>query len=261
MNSFVALKYLSMLAMPPASLAVGTVVGLVLLALGWRRLGWTAILAASIGTTILCWPPLGDALLGYVEEQARIAEKARPRCCYDAIVVLGGGIAPASPPERDFPSLTDSADRIWYAARLYKEGVAPRIIVSGGGFMASSGGPATTEAEAMRVFLMDLGVPASAIVSEGKSDNTIENIRNVRAAVQDKPVALVTSAFHMPRALRIAHAAQLNAAPFATNYRALRTSRPPWENWIPSIEGMAYTILGLHEIAGIFLDRRKGSGA
>jgi uncharacterized SAM-binding protein YcdF (DUF218 family) len=259
MNSFVFLKYLSFLLMPPGSLAVGTILGLVLLALGWRRLGWAAILTAAIGTSILSWPPLGDALLGYVEDQARIAERAAPRCCYDAIVVLGGGIAPANPPERDFPSLSDGSDRIWYAARLYKQGVAPRIIVSGGGFLAATGA-ATTEAEAMRRFLVELGVPDSAIVNEGKSDNTIENIQNVRAMVQDKPVALVTSGYHMPRALRIAKAAKLDAAAFPTNFHALRSTRPPWENWLPTLEGMGETILALHEIAGIWFDRREGAG-
>jgi uncharacterized SAM-binding protein YcdF (DUF218 family) len=259
MNSFVFLKYLSFLLMPPGSLAVGTILGLVLLAVGWRRLGWAAILTAAIGTSILSWPPLGDALLGYVEDQARTAERATPRCCYDAIVVLGGGIAPANPPERDFPSLSDGSDRIWYAARLYKQGVAPRIIVSGGGFLAATGA-ATTEAEAMRRFLVELGVPDSAIVNEGKSDNTIENIQNVRAMVQDKPVALVTSGYHMPRALRIAKAAKLNAAAFPTNFHALRSTRPPWENWLPTIEGMGETLLALHEIVGIWFDRREGAG-
>ena len=113
MNSFVFLKYLTFLLMPPASLALGTIVGLILLAVGWRRTGWAAILTAAVVTSFLSWPPLGDALLRYVEDQARAAERATPRCCFDAIVVLGGGIAPAMPPERDFPSLTESSDRLW----------------------------------------------------------------------------------------------------------------------------------------------------
>jgi uncharacterized SAM-binding protein YcdF (DUF218 family) len=256
MNTFVLLKYLSNMLMPPASLAFGTILGLILLAIGWRRLGWAAILAAAIVTSIMSWPPLADALLGYVEEQARVAERQTPRCCFDAIVVLGGGIAPAVPPEREFPSLTESADRLWTAARLYKTGIAPRIIVSGGGFLAANAGPATTEAEAMRRFLVDLGVPESAIVDEGKSNNTVENIYNVRKMVQDKRVALVTSGFHMPRAMRIAAAAGLNASAFPTNFHALRTTRPPWENWLPTIEGMGETVLALHEIIGILFDRR-----
>ena len=45
-------------------------------------------------------------------------------------------------------------------------------------------------------------------MDEGKALNTIENIRNVRAMVGDGRVALVTSAYHMPRALQIARAGQ-----------------------------------------------------
>jgi uncharacterized SAM-binding protein YcdF (DUF218 family) len=260
MNSSVFLKYLELLLVPPASLAAGTILGLLLLALGWRRLGWAAILTAAVVTSVISWPPLGDVLLHYVEDQSRVAAQAAPRCCYDAIVVLGGGIAPATPPEREYPSLTDSSDRVWTAARLYKQGVAPRIIVSGGGFLAENNGPATTEAEAMRRFLVELGVPDSAIVDEGESVNTIENIRNVREIVQDRPVALVTSAYHMPRALRIARAAKLNAAAFPVDFHALRSARPPWENWLPTIEGMSETIEALHEIAGMWFDWRKGAG-
>lgn len=259
MNTFVFVKILSMLLMPPASLAVGTILGLLLIAFGWRRLGWAAILAAASITSILSWPPVGDSLMRYVEDQARAAEAATPRCCFDAIVVLGGGIAPAVPPEREFPSLTESADRIWAAARLYRAGIAPRIIVSGGGFLAENKGPATTEAEAMRRFLVELGVPDSAIASEGTSNNTVENIFNVRKMVGDKPVALVTSGYHMPRALRIAAEAKLNASAFPVNFRALNSTRPPWEHWLPTIEGMRDTILATHEILGIWFDRRGAS--
>ena len=259
MNTFVFVKFLSMLLMPPASLAVGTILGLLLIAFGWRRLGWAAILAAASITSIISWPPLGDTLLRYVEDQARAAEAATPRCCFDAIVVLGGGIAPAVPPEREFPSLTESADRIWAAARLYRAGIAPRIIVSGGGFLAENKGPATTEAEAMRRFLVELGVPDSAIASEGTSNNTVENIFNVRKMVGDKPVALVTSGYHMPRALRIAAEAKLNASAFPVNFRALNSTRQPWEHWLPTIEGMRDTILATHEILGIWFDRRGAS--
>ncbi len=258
MNSFAFLKYLKVLLMPPASLAVGTLLGLALIALGWRRLGWAAILTAAVVTSIMCWPVVGDTLMGYVEDKARLAERTTPRCCFDAIVVLGGGIAPAVPPERDFPSLTESADRIWIAARLYKQGIAPRIIVSGGGFLSANNGPATTEAEAMRRFLVELGVPDSAIVSEGSSNNTIENIYNVQKMVGDHPVALVTSAYHMPRAMRIAAAAKLNVSAFPVNYNALRSTRPPWENWLPTIEGLGETIIGLQEIVGLWLDWRGG---
>ena len=63
----------------------------------------------------------------------------------------------------------------------------------------------------MRQFLVALGVPESAIVMEGKSMNTIENMQETRALVGTGRVALVTSGYHMPRALRLARKAGLDA--------------------------------------------------
>jgi uncharacterized SAM-binding protein YcdF (DUF218 family) len=254
MTTFVVLKVLSFLVVPPGSLALGVLLWLLLRVLRWRRLA-TAVLALSVAETlILSFPPVSDAMMAYLENQARDAAQSSPRCCFDAIVVLGGGISPAMPPARPCPDLTDSADRMWLAARLFREGVAPRIIVSGGGYMTREG--ATTEASAMRLFLVDLGVPADAIVSEGQSINTIENIRDVHRIVGDKRVALVTSAYHMPRALQIAAHERLSVAAFPTDYRAIRGTRPFWENWIPSVDGLATSTLALKEIIAIEFDWR-----
>ena len=257
MTIFIFLKYLTALALPPASLVVGLLVALALLALRLRRVAALVAVLALAETLLLSWPPISDLMLGHLEDEARAAQRGSARCCYKAIVVLGGGIQPAVPPYLDFPGLNSSSDRIWLAARLYHDGVAPLIVVSGGGFLAAQGGPATTEAEAMRVFLVALGVPSDAIVSEGKSLNTIENMRFVHGIVADERVALVTSAFHMPRALKLAGVAGLNVAAFPTDFRAIRELRAPWENWIPSVEAISGSALALREYAGLYLDRRR----
>jgi len=74
-----------------------------------------------------------------------------------AIVLLGGGMRPA---ERagQMPNMRSAADRVWLAARLYKAGKAPQVLVSGGGDRAVY---ATSEAQAMRELLLDMGVPAA----------------------------------------------------------------------------------------------------
>ena len=120
---------------------------------------------------------------------------------------------------------------------------------------------ATTEAAAMRLFLIDLGVPADAIVSEDRSINTIENIRYVRRMVGDGRVALVTSAYHMPRALLIAEREKLAVAAFPTDFRALRATRPVWDNWIPSAESLFIGCLAARELLAINLDWRIESEA
>lgn len=257
MDAYVLLKFIANLILPPGALGVGVVLALLLRIAHRRRLAGIVLALSVAYTLVLAYQPVGDVLMRQLEDKARAAERQAPPCCYDAIVVLGGGIAAAHPPEQPLPDLTDNADRIWQAARLWRRGVAPRIIVTGGSFLAEHGGPATTEAEAMRVFLLDLGVPADAITNEGKALNTIENIRNVRAIIGDGRVALVTSAFHMPRALDLAVRAGLNASAFPTDYQAVAATRMPWDNWLPSIEGLRLSTSALKEIVALNFDFRR----
>jgi uncharacterized SAM-binding protein YcdF (DUF218 family) len=256
MTTYIVLKILSDLILPPASLAVGVLLCLVLLLFRLKRLALVVLGLALAQTLIMAFPPVGDALIGGLETRAREAAAASPRCCFDAILILGGAMGPAMPPTIQEPALTESSDRVWLGAHLYHAGIAPRIIVSGGSFLEQQGLPATTEAEAMRRFLLDLGVPANAIVDEGRSLNTIENMRNVHAMVGDARVALVTSAFHMPRALRIAAREGLNVSAFPSDFRAVPEGRPFWENWLPTIEGIANSNIAARELLALAFDWR-----
>jgi uncharacterized SAM-binding protein YcdF (DUF218 family) len=171
---------------------------------GWQRRG------ALVGGVALGWlwlwsmPIASQALRGWLEDQAgpRTLAAVQPA---PVMVVLGGGIRGPRPPRRPDPDLGAAADRVWHAARLYRAGKAPRLIVSGG--MARTGDG--TEAAAMRQFLVDLGVPAAVITLEEASINTAGNARHLAEilAREESPAArreilLVTSALHMPRARR-----------------------------------------------------------
>lgn len=259
MDTFTLLKFLTQFAMPPASMAVGLLLAWGLALAGLHRFSVTVAVLAIAQTLVMSFPPVADALLEPLQDNARAAAAEAPPCCYDAIVVLGGGVTPAMPPYLVDPDLADAADRVWYAARLYHRGVARRIIVSGGSLSPLNTGPATTEAEAMRRFLVDLGVPSEAIISEGNSLNTIENIRNVRRMVGDARVALVTSGYHMPRALKIARQGNLDVGAFPIDWRLPREARPSWENWMPSIAAMAWSSISLREHVALLLDRRGGT--
>src|SRR4051794_11412667 len=94
-----------------------------------------------------------------------------------AIVLLGGGTRPQLPP-RPMSETNEAGDRIGYAAKLYKEGKAPVIIVSGG--FIDFYGSTVPEADAMKELLMDYGIPEQAIVEENQSRNTYENATYVR---------------------------------------------------------------------------------
>ena len=111
----------------------------------------------------------------------------------------------------------------------------------------------------MRIFLLDLGVPSDAITEEGRALNTIENMRNVRAIVGTGRVALVTSAFHMPRALELAARSKLDAAAFPVDYQSGTAGRAIWEKWLPSAGVLIMSTLALREIVALNLDFRRVS--
>ncbi len=257
MDFFLFLKFLSYLVVPPASLAAAVVLGLVLAGFGWRRLAFWLVALAVAQILVMSLPPIAGALTESLEARARRETAGSAPCCYDAILVLGGGVSPAAPPEVPDPNLTEAADRVWYAARLYHRGAAPRIIVSGGSLLDRPSDPATTEAEGMRRFLVDLGVPNAAIVSEGESRNTRENVRNTRRIVGDGRVALVTSAQHMPRALQMAREAGLNASGFATDWNLPTQVQPIWEKWMPNLGALGATAGALREHLALMFDWRK----
>jgi uncharacterized SAM-binding protein YcdF (DUF218 family) len=259
MSLYVFLKFLGRSCLPPASMVLGVAVGLGLMFLGYRRVGRGIALLAVLETAILSLAPVADALMKPLQDEARAEAAAAPACCYDAIVVLGGSIAPADPPRYPEPGLVGGSDRLWKAARLYHRGIAPRIIVTGGMWSGEGQAP-VSEAAAMKLFLRDLGVPDSAIVEEGKALNTLENIAFVRQIVGDKPVALVTSSYHMPRSIRIARRGGLNASAFPSEW-VYAGGNSPWDDYLPSLNSVSISALALWEYMALAFDRRKAPAA
>jgi uncharacterized SAM-binding protein YcdF (DUF218 family) len=258
MDTIVVLKFLGRAALPPASMVLGLVLALILGLLGFRKVARAVAALAVLETALLSLPVVADILMAPLERESRKLGAAAPACCYEAIVVLGGGVRPAIPPWQPDPDLGSAADRVWMAARLYHRGIAPTVIVSGGSLLARYGGvPSSPEAVAMAQFLSDLGVPSSAIVSEAQAINTADNIRQVRALVQDKPVALVTSAYHMPRAMRLAARGGLNASAFPTDWQPPWSARPYWDNWLPTDEAEGTSATALWEYLALAFDYRS----
>lgn len=142
----------------------------------------------------------------------------------EAIIVLGCRVGPAG-------QLSGAAARrVARAARAYHEGLAPRLILSGG--RRWHGVP---EAEAYRRALIALGVPDSALVRELCSLTTRENAHYSARLLARKPVSdlgVVTCDFHLPRALRCFRAEGLRPTglPAITpTYRASHWAQTPLE--------------------------------
>ncbi|MGO9016471.1 MAG: YdcF family protein [Dissulfurispiraceae bacterium] len=167
----------------------------------------------------------------------------------DVILLLGGGISAGAP---DFSGIGapggEMMTRIVTAVRLQILLGIP-VIVSGG---AVYQGQTTTEAVVARRFLEDLGVPHKKIIEESKSRDTIENAKySVEICTQygfKRPV-LVTSAFHMRRAVSAFEKAGMKVLPFPANFRTWRNKVYGWQDFLPVT--FEESSIALHEYLGL----------
>nr|WP_092075086.1 YdcF family protein [Dendrosporobacter quercicolus]NSL50053.1 YdcF family protein [Dendrosporobacter quercicolus DSM 1736]SDN31569.1 Uncharacterized SAM-binding protein YcdF, DUF218 family [Dendrosporobacter quercicolus] len=137
----------------------------------------------------------------------------------DVIVLLGGGALPDIEGVHGLGQLSGfAANRLLTAAHLYQRLRVP-ILVSGGQVYQTSG----WEAEIAKSILIGLGVPQNEIIVENQSRNTTENARYSKELLDQngfcRPL-LVTSAFHMARAVRQFEKAGLSVLPFPADYQA-----------------------------------------
>jgi uncharacterized SAM-binding protein YcdF (DUF218 family) len=95
------------------------------------------------------------------------------------------------------------AARLDHAIDLFREGVARRLIVTGG----KREGDRTTEAASARIYAVQHDVPDEAIISEDQSRTTLQSIRGVAALMRDEgfeSAIFVSDPSHMLRVLRMA---------------------------------------------------------
>ncbi len=146
----------------------------------------------------------------------------------EVIVVLGGGTESADPP-RPMTEINAAGDRVLYAAKLYHQGAAPHILVSGGNLEFSSA-RGDTPAKEMAEILLLTNVPVEAIWQQTQSQNTYEDALYSARMLADQDITeiiLVTSAMHMPRSLALFEKQGVNAIPAPVDFTITQQN---WEN-------------------------------
>lgn len=217
-----------------------------------RRRGLWLIAAALGWLSIWSTPLASDSLRGWLEDAAgpRSIEALAPA---QAIVVLGGSIRGPRPPQRLYPDLGASADRLWHAARLHRAAKAPLLVLSGGTVHEGE----VPEAEAMRQFLVELGVPGSAMVLEPASVTTGQNAAFSAQLLRQRDVRqvlLVTSALHMRRASGLFERAGIRVVAAPTDHEVV--SRPfTLLDVVPDAEALEGSGRAIKEIVGAWAGR------
>jgi uncharacterized SAM-binding protein YcdF (DUF218 family) len=239
-------KLLSSLMLPPTSLLLLAMLGL-WLARRRPRLGHALVAGALATLWLLSTPRVAGKLIGTLEDAPPIESADLRRC--QAIVILGAG-SYANAPEYGGDTVNELAlERLRLGARLARASGLP-IAVTGG---APSGG--RPEGESMREALTaDFGVKVRWV--ESQSRDTAENAAYLAPMLARDGIiriALVTHAFHMPRARALFEQAGLQVVPAPTRYFSAAAEGGPlgmFGDWLPGLKALRLSHFAAHEWLG-----------
>ncbi|WP_029004514.1 YdcF family protein [Azorhizobium doebereinerae] len=221
MDSFFTLSKLGWLLTAPSNLLVfGLVVGVLLRVADVRRPAFALVALATLGIVVFGFSPAANFLVSPLEERfPPYVDDGRP---VDGIILLGGAEMPAVALARGMPAINDAGERMIAFAMLARTHPQARLVFSGGSADLEPG--AGPEADAVRLALRDLGVDLARVTFERRARNTAENAAFTRALVEPAPGArwlLVTSAFHMPRAVGCFRAVGFPVTAYPVDYRTV----------------------------------------
>lgn len=234
--------------MQPLSLVVLLLVAGLLLS--WLKRRWPARVLTGIALFLLflfSFTTFGYLLITPLEQRfERPAEPVR----IDGIVVLGGGMDGEVNSVRGGFELNRSGDRFVETLRLALRHPEAKIVIAGGPAALVQQEP---EALAGKRFFEAFGVASERILIDDQSRNTEENAQFAKelAGVTDgQSWLLVTSAFHMPRAVGLFRKAGFPAVPWPADYLASGAEgvriKPD-----QSTENISVSNLALREWAGL----------
>lgn len=171
---------------------------------------------------------------------------------YSCAIVLGGFSSKG--PGNQYGHFNASADRFIQALILWKQQKVEKILISGGnGELTKS---SFLEGEFVVNQLKNLQVPDSVILMESKSKNTFENALYSKQLLKEKnckgPYLLVTSAFHMRRALRTFKKAELDVVPYPCDFK-LNTGNVQADDFLPKADVLMLWNMYIKEIIGVLV--------
>jgi uncharacterized SAM-binding protein YcdF (DUF218 family) len=215
---FILSKVLGFFAAPSNLLIAFGLLGVVLLATRWARLGKYLMVASLLALAVIGLSPLGNALIIPLEQ--RFPPWDDTRGPPDGIVVLGGGITPDVSAARNDIALNEAAERVTATVALARRYPEARIVYSGGSgaLIFREGSEAVI---AVRAF-ESLGIPPERIIAEEQSRNTVENAVFSLLLAMPRPGErwlLVTSGYHMPRAMGIFRQAGFPVEAYPVDWR------------------------------------------
>ena len=220
---FYIAKGLWFLLQPSTLIALLIGYGAILIWTGWARWGRRFVTIGAILLLVAGLSPLGNALILPLEDRfvrANLDDPPPPT----GFIILGGAEDRLVGDARGAPALNEASERIVEVVMLARRFPEAKIAFSGGdaGILYNS----SSEAEGAQTLLTALGVPQDRLILEAKSRDTYENAEYLKEEFTragevgpGKRWLLITSAYHMPRAMGAFRQAGFNVEPWPVDYR------------------------------------------
>jgi uncharacterized SAM-binding protein YcdF (DUF218 family) len=225
---FYLAKVLWFLAQPSTLIALLIGYGCILIWTGWARWGRRFATAGAILLLVAGLSPLGNALILPLEDRF-------PRADLDAgpkptgFIVLGGAEDRIVSAARGVPALNEAAEREVEAVMLLRRFPDAKIAFTGGD--AAIFYKSASEASGFASLLTAMGVAPDRLILEDKSRDTFENAAFLKAELGQQGLLgpgarwlLITSAYHMPRAMGVFRKAEFAVEPWPVDYRTRGTA-------------------------------------
>lgn len=253
---FIAAKLLAFLTQPLAWVALLILAAVLLVRRRPRasqRLGATAIALLLL----LGWEPLPDALIRQLEARHPALPASTDLNGYAGVAVLGGALEPAyvwTQPGQS--ALNDAAERMTEVLPLLRRQPTLRVLFTGG--EGELFGGSLSEARRAERFFSAQGIGPGQVLYESASRTTYENAPLSKALPgvdPSQPWLLMTSAWHMPRAMASFQKAGWDVRAYPVDFRAGLAT--PWTQY-SLVQGVKKWKLALHEGLGLLAYRLSG---
>ncbi len=250
------MHYLLWTLFGPASWAFWLILIGTLLLLGrskrTRSLARLCLALAGITVFVLGILPTGNWLIDRLERMYPLPALENG---FDRIAVLTGAEDLASSEKNGVLQVGEHGERILEALTLANRFPDAEILIIGGVSIRNND---KIDAEWTRDFLIGAGLAPVRIKAIGGSIDTCSNAEKLRNAVGSTRVLLVTSAFHLPRAMACMKHSKVNAVPYGVDFQHSAGRYGAGNVSIDVMANINRADLALHEIIGLAFYRLAG---
>ena len=209
---FTVKKFVSIFLMPMSLGLILFFIGLVFLLNKNYKRAKTFLIISFLWLAIIGYSPFSNYLIQPLENEYKSYIKVDPSIKH--VLVLGSGHVTNKEVSTLSQLSTTALMRLTEGIRIYRKLDNGKLILSG----YAGEDVKTPHAFISRDVAISLGVPADDIITQEEAKDTAEEASYVKEIVNNEKFILVTSAFHMPRAMKIFKTASLNPIAAPTNY-------------------------------------------